>query len=47
LSTSGYKCKRKKSEVFLTFEKVKGEFLARSRTISLKKGLSSTSSHLC
>jgi len=39
--------KDKKSEVFSHFKKVKCEFLARSHTISLNKGLLNTSSHLC
>jgi len=39
--------KYKKSEVFTYFTKVSGEFLARSHTISLNKGLLNASSHLC
>jgi len=39
--------KEKKSEVFSYFTKDKGEFLARSHTISSIKRLSNTSWHLC
>jgi len=39
--------KDKKSEVFSYFMKVKCEFLARSHTVSLNKGLLNTSLHLC
>jgi len=39
--------KDKKSEVFSCFKNVKGEFVTRSHTISLNKGLLNTSSHLC
>jgi len=39
--------KDKKWEVFSYFQKAKGEFLARSYTISSNKLLSNTSHHLC
>jgi len=39
--------KDKKSEVFNYFKKVKGEFLAKSHTISSNKELLNTPSHLC
>jgi len=39
--------KAKNSEVFSYFKKVKGEFRARSNTVSLNKGILNTSLQLC
>jgi len=39
--------KDKKSAVFSYFKKVKCEFLTRSHTMSLNKGFTNRSSHLC
>jgi len=39
--------KDKKADVFSYFKKVKGDFRARSHTISLNKGILNTSLPLC
>jgi len=46
-SSLAMSAKDKKSEVFIYFNKVKCEFLARSYTVSLNKGILNTSSDLC